>query len=82
MASPSATLKTAAHAHPLLADDLTGSSKGRRKAGQDEHGSLTSQDRNNYFALRAQLENPSNDTNSGANWDGSVRGKSTKRKSM
>ncbi|KAI0777008.1 rab-GTPase-TBC domain-containing protein [Irpex lacteus] len=77
MATSSATIKTPTHAHPLLADDLTGSSRGRRRTGHDER-----QSSNNYFTLRAQLENKADEAGSSANWDGSVRGKTVKRKSI
>ncbi|KAI0091279.1 rab-GTPase-TBC domain-containing protein [Irpex rosettiformis] len=77
MASSSATLKTPTHAHPLLADDPTGSPKGRRRAGQG--GSSASRDGSSYFTL--QLENSANGASPQMSWDGSVRGKRVKRKS-
>ncbi|KAI0696448.1 rab-GTPase-TBC domain-containing protein [Cytidiella melzeri] len=83
MASMSGTIKTPTHAHPLLADDLTGSSKGRRRAGHEGDGS-SPRSSNNYFTLRSQLETSANDDSgsSKVNWEGSVRGKTVKRKSI
>ncbi|KAI0342697.1 TBC-domain-containing protein [Trametopsis cervina] len=84
MASTSATIKTPTHAHPLLADDLISSSRRKRRSGVQEESSGPTRNSDNYFALRAQLEKSTNDNSErpGQNWDGSVRGKTVRRRSI
>ncbi|KAE9401502.1 TBC-domain-containing protein [Gymnopus androsaceus JB14] len=60
---------TPVHSHPLLPEQLPSSSRSRKSRLADSNNNsgdtLTS---NNYFTLKAQLENSNN-----GNWDGSVR---------
>ncbi|KAJ8453820.1 hypothetical protein ONZ45_g19555 [Pleurotus djamor] len=73
-------IKTPVHLHPLSADEPL-STSGRRNRGRAQESDSVKPP-NNYFALKAQLEQDG--SNDKASWDGSVRGysKSSKRQSL